>query len=194
MLRVALRRTYKTIPTTCWPRMKSTNIFSEGSRRRAWRRTITMCWRKTTLLCISESSKMGMVSSSSWLACQMIRLLGSCNYTLSRIWDGITITKAPSTTAVKTSPTVWDGWFGSQPIWSISLTPHRVASRAMRQRNASLPKCTLWTGGGRHREGEILEDNNVLIDVESTLREGDTLVLMHFVSDGTHLSNFVGQT
>ena len=31
--------------------------------------------------------------------------------------------------------------------------------------NASKPKCTLRTGGGRHRAGEILEDNNVLIDV-----------------------------
>ena len=33
-------------------------------------------------------------------------------------------------------------------------------------------------------------DNHILIDVKSTLRVGDTLVPLIFMSDGTHLSNF----
>jgi len=40
-LRVALGRTYKTIPTTHWRHVKSTHISSVESRRRAWRRTIS---------------------------------------------------------------------------------------------------------------------------------------------------------
>jgi len=40
--------------------------------------------------------------------------------------------------------------------------------------------------------GAILKDNNVLIDVYSTLRVGDTLVPLIFMSNGTHLSNFAG--
>jgi len=32
----------------------------------------------------------------------------------------------------------------------------------------------------------------VLIEVEATLRLGDTLVPLIFMSDGTHLSNFAG--
>jgi len=32
----------------------------------------------------------------------------------------------------------------------------------------------------------------MLIDVKSTLRVGDTLVPLIFMSDGTHLSNFAG--
>jgi len=32
----------------------------------------------------------------------------------------------------------------------------------------------------------------VLMDVKSTLRVGDTLVRLIFMSDGTHLSNFAG--
>ena len=92
MLRVSLRRTYKTIPTICLRRMKSTNISSVRSRRRAWRRTMTMCWRKKTPLCDSQASKMRMASRSLWLTCQLIWLLGSGNFTLSRIRNGITIT------------------------------------------------------------------------------------------------------
>jgi hypothetical protein len=38
----------------------------------------------------------------------------------------------------------------------------------------------------------ILQDNNELLDVQATLRMGDTLVPFIFMSDGTHLSNFVG--
>jgi hypothetical protein len=49
------------------------------------------------------SFKMGMVSRCSWLACQMIRLLGSGNYTLLSISDGMTITNGLSNTGVKTS-------------------------------------------------------------------------------------------
>jgi hypothetical protein len=38
----------------------------------------------------------------------------------------------------------------------------------------------------------ILQDNNVLINVYTTLRVGDTLVPLIFMSDRTHLSNFAG--
>jgi hypothetical protein len=38
----------------------------------------------------------------------------------------------------------------------------------------------------------MLADNNVLIEVKATLRLGDTLVPLIFMSDGTHLSNFAG--
>jgi hypothetical protein len=60
-------------------------------------------------------------------------------------------------------------------------------------RNASILKCTLCTrGGGRHKKGEILKDNNVLINVLSTLRVGDTLVPFILMFDGIHLLNFAG--
>jgi hypothetical protein len=38
----------------------------------------------------------------------------------------------------------------------------------------------------------MLEDNNVLVDMSSKLRVGDTLVPLIFMFDGTHLSNFAG--
>jgi len=170
----------------------STNISSMGSRRRAWRRNMTMCWREKTRLCVSQDSKMGMASRSSGLACQMFRLSGSGNYTLLRIWDGMTITNALWNTGVETSSEAWDGWCGCQPTPSISFMPLSVALTAIRHRNASIPICTLPTGGGRHRYGEILEDNHMVIEVESMLRVGDTLVPLIFMSGGIHLSNFAG--
>jgi len=118
-LRVALRRTYRTNPTTRLRHVKSTNISSVGSRRRAWRRTMTACWRKKTQLCVSDFSKMVIVSRSLWLAYQMIWLLGSGNYTVLRIWDGMTITNALSNTGVETLSKAWDGWCGSQRMPSI---------------------------------------------------------------------------
>jgi len=150
-LRVALRRSYKTTPTTRSRRVKSTNISSVGSRKRAWRRTMTTCCRKKTLLCISQASKTGIVSKSSWLACLMIRLLGSGNDTLSRIWDGMTITNALSNTGPEKSSKAWAGWCGGQPMASIFFMPLSVALIATRHQNASIPKCTLRTGGGWHR-------------------------------------------
>jgi len=78
-VRVGLRRTYTALPTTCLPRMKSTNISSLGSIRWVWRRTMTTCWRKKTPLCVSQAWTTGMASRSSWLACQIIRLSGSWN-------------------------------------------------------------------------------------------------------------------
>ena len=81
-LRVSLRQTYITIPTICFRCVKSTIISSVGSRRRAWRRTMRMCWKKKTPLCVSQASKTGMAARSWWLACQMIWLLWSGNYTL----------------------------------------------------------------------------------------------------------------
>jgi len=70
--------------------------------------------------------------------------------------------------------------------------PLSVALTAIRHRNASIPQCTLRTGGGRHRYGEIPEYDDELTDVKSTLRVGDTLVPLIFMSDGTHLSKFAG--
>jgi len=55
-----------------------------------------------------------------------------------------------------------------------------------------IPKCTLRTGRGRHREKEIPDNCNVLIDRTATLRVGDTLVPFIFMFDGTHLSNVPG--
>jgi len=98
-----------------------------------------------------QATKMGIVSRSSWRACQMIRLLGSGNYTLSRKWDGITITNALSNTGVQTSSKAWDGWCSSLPTPSSSFTPLSVALTVIRHRNTSRPRCTLQAGGGRHR-------------------------------------------
>jgi len=150
-LRVALRRTYRSIPATHLRRVKITNICSVESRRRVWRHTMTTCGRKKTPLCVSKASKTRMVFRSSWLACQMIRLSGSGNYTLSRIWDGMTITNALSNTGVETSSKASDGWWSSQPTPCISFPPLSIALTAIRPRIASIPKCTLRTGGGRHR-------------------------------------------
>jgi len=150
-LRAALRPAYKTIPTTRSRRVKSPNISSMGSRRRAWRRNMTSCWMKKTPLCVSAASTTGMASRSSWRACQMIRLSGSGKYTLSRIWHGMTIANALSNTGVETSSNAWDGWCGSKPTPSISFSPLSVVSTAIRPPNAYIPKCTLRTCGGRHR-------------------------------------------
>jgi len=150
-LPVALRRTYRTIPTTHLVCVKSTNISSVGTRSRVWWRTRTTCWRKKTLLCVSKSSKTEMASSRLWQACQMIALSGSGNYTLSRIWDGKTITNALSNTGVETSSKAWDGWCGSQPMPSIPFMPICIAVRAILHRNGSIRNCTLRTAGGRHR-------------------------------------------
>jgi hypothetical protein len=73
---------------------------------------------------------------------------------------------------------------------SISFTPLSVALTAIRHRKAATLKCTLRSGGWRHRSAEILEDDNVLIEVKATPRLGDTLVPLIFMPDGTHLSNF----
>jgi len=192
MLRVAWRWPYKTIPTTRLQCVESTNESSVWSRRMSWRRMMTTCWRKTTPLCVSSASTPGMVSRNSWVACLMIRLSGSGKYTLWRIWDGMTITNAISYTGVETSSHAWDGWCGSQPTPSIVFTPHHVALTAIRHRNVYILKCTERTGVGRHSQGETTKDDDVLIDVMSTLRAKDTLVPLIFMSDGTHLLNFVG--
>ena len=148
-LRVALRRTYKTITTTHLGRVQSRNISSLGSRSGPWSCTMTPCWRQKTLLSVPQASKSGIVSRSSWLACQMIRISGSGNYTLSRIWDGITITNALSNPGVEMSSKAWDGWRGSQPTLSISFPPLSVALTVIRPHITCEPKCTLRTGGGR---------------------------------------------
>jgi len=191
-LSVALGRTYRTIPSTRLRRVKSTNISSVGSRRRVWTRTMTMCWRKNTPLCVSQASKMGIGSRSSWLTSQMIRLSESGNYTLSRIWNGMTITNRLSNTGVETSSKAWDDWCGSLPAPSISFMPLRVVLTAIRHGNASILQCTLRTGARRHRYAEMLEDNNVLIEVKATLRPGDKPVPLIFRSARTHLSHFAG--
>ena len=175
------------IPTTRLRLVKSTNICSVGLKRQAWRHTMTMCWKQKTTLCDSQATDTGIASRSLWQACQMIRLLGSWNFTLSRIWDGLTINNALSNTGVKISSKVWDSWCSTQPTLSISFMPLSVALTVMSHRNNSILICTLWTGGGRHRSGEKLHDNNMLIHISSTLRVGYTVVSLICISDGTHL-------
>jgi hypothetical protein len=51
-------------------------------------------------------------------------------------------------------------------------------------------KCTLRSGSGRNRSEEIPEYDDVLAEINSTLRAGDTLGPVIFMPDGTHLSNF----
>jgi len=151
MLMLALRWTYKSVPTTSLGRVKSTNISSVGSRTRAWRRTRTTCWRKNTPLCDSQAWKMAVVSRSSWIVSQMIRLGWSGNYTLSTIWDGMPITNALSITGVEKSSKAWDTWCSRQPMLSISFMTLSVAFMALRHLMASIPKCTLRTCGWRLR-------------------------------------------
>jgi len=150
-LRVALRPTSRTILTTRQRPVKSTNISTVGSWTRVLRRTMTTCWRKNSALCISQASKPGMTSRSSWPACQIIRLLGSRIYTGSRIWDGMTFTDALLIAGVETFSKAWDGGSGSQPMLSILFTPLSIAITLIHRRYASLPKGTLQTGGGRHQ-------------------------------------------
>jgi len=119
MLTVSLGRTYNTHPTTRLRRMRGTNRSSMRSRRRASGHTMPMCWRKNIPHCVSQPPKTRMASRSSWLACQMIRLSRSGNYTLSKIWNGMIITNALSNTGVETSSKPGDGWCGSQSISSI---------------------------------------------------------------------------
>jgi len=146
-----LRCTYKTIPTTCLRPVKSTNLSSVGSRRSAYRRTMTICWSKNTALCISQASKSGMASRSTWLVCQIIKLSWCGNYTLSKIWDGMTITNALPNTQAETSSKASDGWCGWQPTLSISFTHVNIPLTAIRRQNTYIPKCTLQTGGGKPR-------------------------------------------
>jgi len=164
-LTVASRPINNTIPTTHLRSVNSTNISNVGSRGKAWRSTMRTGWRKNIPLCISHASNIGMGSKSSGLPCQMIRISGSGNYTLSRIWDGMTIAHPLSNTGVERSSLPWDGWWGSQPMPRISFMSRSVALTAIRYQNAFIPKCTQYTGGGRQRQGEILQDNNVLIGV-----------------------------
>jgi len=118
--------------------------------------------------------------------------LGSGNYTVSRIWNGMTITNALSNTGVKTSSKAWDGWWGSHRTPSIIFTPYSDALTAIYHRNAPVPKCSMWTCAGRHTEGEIPEHDDMLTDIKSMLTVGDKLVAFNFMSDRTHLSNFAG--
>jgi hypothetical protein len=54
---------------------------------------------------------------------------------------------------------------------------------ALRHQNVTILKCTVQTGRERHREVEILEDDNVLVKVKATLTLGDTLVPLISMSD-----------
>jgi len=145
--------------------VKSTNISSVGSRRYAWILTMTTCWREQTPHCVSEASKMGMALTSPCLGFQQIRLSGSGNYTLLRIWDGMTITNTLSNTVVETSSKALDAWCGCLPTRIISCTPISIASTEIHHHNAIIQKFTISTGGGRLQYGDTLEDNHVLIEM-----------------------------
>ena len=161
-----------------------------GSRTRGSKSSMTACWSKNTTLHVFQPSKTAMVSRCWLLACQMFRLSGSSNYTLSRTSDGMTITNDPSNIRVKTLSKAWDGWCGSQPLLGIRFMPLSIALTASCHHSICIPKCTLLTGGDRYSKGEIPEDNNRLIDVKSTCRVGDTHVPLIVMSEGTDLSNF----
>jgi hypothetical protein len=121
----------------------------------------------------------------------MIRLMGTGIYTLFKIRKRMTITNALSNTGVKTSSGALHGCCGSQHRPIIIFTPHSIALTGIHLRNPSIPKCTLPTWGGRQWHGAIPEDDDILEGVRSMRRVGDTLVAMIFMSDVTHLSNFV---
>jgi len=76
----------------------------------------------------------------------------------------MTISNALSNTGVETPSKAWDGWGGSQPTLISSFPPLCIASTMIHPQNTSIPKCTLRTGGGRHRDGEILENNKVIMN------------------------------
>jgi len=109
-----------------------------------------------------------------------------------RIRNGMKITNALSNTGVETSSKALDGSCSSQCTRSILFTPLSVALTAICNWNASISKCTLRTGGWRHRQRNIPKHVDVLTNVWSTLRMGDTLVPLIVMSDGTHLLNFAG--
>jgi hypothetical protein len=77
---------------------------------------------------------------------------------------------------------------------SISFMPLSIYLTAIRRLSASIPNFKMRPVGGRHRYEEMLECNNVLIDVVLTLRVGNVLDLLIFVSDGKRHSNFAGET
>jgi len=133
-----------------------------------------------------------MASRSSWLASLMTRLSGSGNCTLRRIWCGMTIPKSLSNTGVETSSKPSHGWCGSQPMPSIWFTPLSIAVTSLAHQNTTIPNCTLRTGGGRLRSEGIHEDDEVLTDINSTLRVGNALVPLIFMSDGSHILNTTG--
>jgi len=190
MLRVSLKPIYKSIPSTHVPCMERANICSLGSRRREWRCTMTTCWRNKSVRCFSQLSNMGIVSRTSRQACEMITLSGCGNYTLLRIWDGMTYTNALPDTGVDTSSEATDGWCGSQPMPSISFTPLSIAVTVIYLRNTPMMKCPLQTVCKRQRKGEMPEDNNVLVIVKPILGVGDALVHVIIMSNGAHLWNF----
>jgi len=104
----------------------------------------------------------------------------------------MTTTNARFNTGVETSSKACDVWCGSLPTWSFLFTPLSIALTGICDQNASILKCTLPTGGGRHTYGQIPDDDDVLTDVKSTLNVGYTLVPLSFISDRTHLTNFAG--
>jgi len=100
--------------------------------------------------------------------------------------------EGPIKLGFETSSNAWDYWCGIQPMPFISYMALSIALTVIFHRNTCIPKCTLCTGGWKLRMGHILEDNKVLIDVESTVRVGNSLVPMIVMSEGTHFSNFAG--
>jgi len=133
-----------------------------------------------------------MASRCRLLAYQIIRLTRSRNYTLSMIWDGMTITNALSNAWSETSSRAWDGSSGGQPTPSSSCTPLSIDLTSIHHNSASRPIFTLWTRGEKDRHGEILKNHTILIDVQATLRVRDTLNHIIFMFDRKYLSKFPG--
>jgi hypothetical protein len=106
-----------------------------------------------------------MVSRGCLLTCKIIRSWGSGNYTLSRIPDEMTITNTLSHSGVQQSSQPSYGWCNIQPIWCITSIPVSFGLTAICHRNLSMYKWTLPTCIVRYSEGEILKENNVIIDI-----------------------------
>jgi hypothetical protein len=122
----------------------------------------------------------------------MIMLSGSGNYTHLRIWNGMTITSALSNAAFETVSNHVMDIVAASVRWASYMLPLSVALLSICHWNTSITNSTLPRGGGRHREGEIPKDNDVLSDFKSMLWVRDTVVLLSFMSIGTHLSNCAG--
>jgi hypothetical protein len=75
---------------------------------------------------------------------------------------------------------------------SILYPPLTIGCTVICDQNVSIVKFTLQPGEGRHQYGEMLEYNNALIDLMSPLRVGNTLVVLFFISNRKHLSNYPG--
>jgi len=102
-----------------------------------------------------------------------------------------------SNSGIETLSSVRSGFSSSQHMQN---TFHTLLSSGLKTREgAFIARCTPQTGGGNGRLEPILVISTTLggvygflIIVQSSLEDGDTVVPMIFLSDGTYLTNFSG--